>query len=265
MSDVDLHDVPPGLLRAGRVVSGTLDAIVAQANPGISTRILAGRAAEVIAALGGVPAMPDCVNAAGTRFDAAACLCVNEEVTHARPSSRRLRPGDVLTIDVAAHVDDVDGRWHADAARSFVVPGAMPGGVRPARGERIAAAAVAAHEACVRAMRAGVTWGACASAACRAATQAGCRLVLACSGHGIGRRLHEETRYGFDEAGGGWDRILRAGDILTVEPVVCEGIESPVLVETHDGWTTLEARGRWTAYRETTVIVTTTGAVRVAG
>ena len=264
MCDLELQGVPPGLLRAGRVVSGTLDALVTHAVPGVSTRALATRAAEIIASLGGEPAMPECINPAGTGFDAAACLCLNEEVTHAKPSARLLRVGDALTIDVAARVQGVDGRWHADAARSMVVPGAVATGVRPVRAERIVAAALAAHEACERSMRAGVTWGACAAAARRVAAEAGCRLAVACAGHGIGRHLHEGVRFGFEETDGTWDRVLRVGDILTVEPVVCEGLESPVLVETHDGWTTLEATGRWSAYRETTVAVTATGVVRVA-
>lgn len=227
----------------------------------MSTRRLAMRAAEIIVSLGGVPAMVTCVNAAGASFGHAASICVDEEATHARPSSRLLRGGDVATIDVAAAIEDADGRWHADAARPIVVAG---GDVPGTRGVRVTEAALAAHQACEERIRAGVRWGTCAEAALEAAKARGCRVVGACAGHGIGRRLHEALRLGFDPSDGTWDHVLVAGETLTVEPVVCEGSQAPLLVETDDGWTTLEARGRWSGYRETTVVVTASGAVRIA-
>ncbi|MEI7658152.1 MAG: methionyl aminopeptidase [Phycisphaerae bacterium] len=262
MSESDLHGVPPGLLRAGRIVSRTLDLLAVEAVPGASTRRLAARAAEVIASLGGVPVMATCVNAAGVAFGHAASICIDEEVTHAKPSSRLLRAGDVATIDVAASFEDGDGRWHADAARPIVV---AAGDAHAARGGRLMEAALAVHRACEASVRAGVRWGACAEAALAEAASRRCRVVGACAGHGIGRRLHEDLRLGFDPSDGTWDHVLAVGETITVEPVVCEGTEAAVLVETDDGWTTLEATGRWSAYRETTVTVTAAGAVTIAG
>lgn len=124
---------------------------------------------------------------------------------------------------------------------------------------------MAAHRACESRVRAGTRWGACAQAALETAAAMGCRVVGACAGHGIGRRLHDGPRLGFDPSDGTWDRVLAAGEAITIEPVVCEGPEEPLLVETDDGWTTLEARGRWSGYRETTVVVTSSGAARIAG
>ena len=262
MSDPELHGVPPGLLRAGRVVSGTLDILAAEFGPGVSTRRVAERAAEIVASLGGAAAMAACVNARGVPFGFAASICVDEELSHARPSSRLLRPGDVATVDVAASIEDDAGCWHADAARPIVVPDS---GGTVARGDRLVEAALAAHRACESRVRAGVRWGTCARAALEAAASMGCRVAGACAGHGIGRRLHEEPRLGFDPSDGTWDRVLALGEAITIEPVVCEGLEEPLLVETDDGWTTLEARGRWSGYRETTVVVTATGAARIAG
>lgn len=261
MSDSDLHGVPPGMLRAGRVVSRTLDLLEREAVPRVSTRWLAARAAEIIASLGGVPAMASCENARGVPFGHAASVCVNEEVTHAQPSARLLREGDLATIDVAVGVEEADVAWHADAARSIVVPGETNG---DGRGERLLRATLAVHQACEGRVRAGVRWGECAEAALEAAAASGCRVVGACAGHGIGRRLHEWPRFGFDPADGTFDRVLDVGDTLTVEPVVCEGTDAATLIETADGWTTLEARGRWSGYRETTLVVTATGAARIA-
>ena len=262
MSDLELQGVPPGLLRAGRIVSGTLDILMAEVGPGAVSRRMAERAAQIVASLGGVPAMAACVNARGVAFGFGASICVNEELTHARPSSRLLRRGDVTTIDVAACVADDTGVWHADAARPVVVPGA---GGPQAKGDRLVEAALEVHRACESRVRAGARWGACAEAALGAAAAMGCRVVGACAGHGIGRRLHEDLRLGFDPTDGTWDRVLAAGEAITIEPVVCEGLEEPLLVETDDGWTTLEARGRWSVYRETTVVVTAAGAARIAG
>ncbi len=50
-------------------------------------------------------------------FPASVCISVNEQVIHGIPTERKLRDGDVVSIDCGAHVDG----WHADSAATFLV------------------------------------------------------------------------------------------------------------------------------------------------
>ncbi len=102
---------------AGLVLSRALDAAVAAAVPGVTTKHLD----DVFAAV---------LNEAGAKsnflgyhgFPATICTSVNEEVVHGIPGSRVLNDGDIISIDGGAIVDG----WHSDSARTVIVGTADP-------------------------------------------------------------------------------------------------------------------------------------------
>ena len=98
-----------GLMReAGLVVARTLGALAAAAEPGVSTADLDAIAGQQIASAGATPSFKGYHD-----YPATICTSVNDEIVHGIPSrARRLRPGDVISIDCGAIVSG----WHADAA-----------------------------------------------------------------------------------------------------------------------------------------------------
>jgi len=56
------------------------------------------------------------------RYPGAICLSVDTEIVHGIPDAKRLRRGQLLTIDVAAELDG----FHADAATTIPI-GRVPG------------------------------------------------------------------------------------------------------------------------------------------
>ncbi len=105
------------MVQAGRVLSRALDAAVAAAAPGKTTRELDAAFAAVLKEAGATS------NFLGYHgFPATICTSVNEEVVHGIPGDRVLKDGDILSIDGGAIVDG----WHSDSARTVIVGTADP-------------------------------------------------------------------------------------------------------------------------------------------
>lgn len=102
---------------AGLVLSRALDAAVAAAKQGVSTRELDAVFAAVLNDAG---AKSNFLGYHG--FPATICTSVNEEVVHGIPGDRVLQDGDIISIDGGAIVDG----WHSDSARTVIVGTADP-------------------------------------------------------------------------------------------------------------------------------------------
>ncbi|MFS0717462.1 type I methionyl aminopeptidase [Arthrobacter sp. 1P04PC] len=102
---------------AGLVLSRALDATVAAAVPGVTTKDLDAVFAGVLKEAGATS------NFLGYHgFPATICTSVNEEVVHGIPGDRVLNDGDIISIDGGAIVDG----WHSDSARTVIVGTADP-------------------------------------------------------------------------------------------------------------------------------------------
>lgn len=102
---------------AGLVLSRALDAAVAAAVPGVTTKDLDAVFAGVLKDAGATS------NFLGYHgFPATICTSVNEEVVHGIPGDRVLNDGDIISIDGGAIVDG----WHSDSARTVIVGTADP-------------------------------------------------------------------------------------------------------------------------------------------
>src|SRR5436190_7121464 len=110
---IDSDDDLQALRRVGRLVGEALAAMEAAAAPGITTADLDDIGAAVLTAAGARSA-PQLVYG----FPGFNLLSVNDEIVHGIPGPRRLRPGDVVKLDVTAELDG----YIADAARTIVLP-----------------------------------------------------------------------------------------------------------------------------------------------
>ena len=108
---------------AGTIVADVLGAVRAHAAPGVTTAELDALAADLIAATGARPSFLDYhPDWAPMPYPAVLCTSVNDAVVHGIPGRERLRSGDLLSVDLAVHLDG----WCADAAFSTVVGRAEP-------------------------------------------------------------------------------------------------------------------------------------------
>jgi methionyl aminopeptidase len=166
--------------RAGRILADLFEAIEPRVIPGASTAELDRFAEDFIRARGAEPAFKGLYG-----FPASLCTSLNEEVVHGIPSERRrLRDGDILSVDAGVKLDG----WFADAARTF------PVGVVDDETARLLQVTRAALAAGIEQARAGNRLGDIGHAIQEVAEAAGFGVVRDLVGHGIGRDPHEEPQ-----------------------------------------------------------------------
>jgi methionyl aminopeptidase len=224
--------------RAGRLVAEAHMAVRAALAPGVSTRELDAIAERVIVSGGGRPAFKGYGG-----FPSAVCASPNEIVVHGFPNRRRLREGEIITLDIGA---EVDGHY-ADSAWTYPV-GAIAPEVR-----RLLEVTETSLYAGLAQARAGSSIEAIAGAVQDVVEPAGFSLVREYGGHGIGRVLHGSPHVPNYRTGAS-GRPLQAGQALAVEPMVNMG--RPEVYTKKDGWTVATRDGSWAAHFEHTIIVT---------
>lgn len=187
-------------------------------------------------------------------FPAASSICVNDIAVHGVPDRTLLRVGDVVTIDAALRLDG----WCADASIAAVV-GELGA---PDSRLKLAAAARAATDAVIAALRPGVPWSHAAAAAHEVARSAGCAIITHYAGHAIGRELHEAPAFAFDPGAGPGPTLL-PGMVFTVEPILTTG--SAMVYGGGDSWPIRTQDGGLACHEERTVAMIEGGSRRLTG
>ncbi|MCG5214258.1 type I methionyl aminopeptidase [Streptosporangium sp. KLBMP 9127] len=235
---------------AGRVVAAVHAEMRSRAAVGVSLLDLDELARKVIAGAGAKPSFLGYhPSFGGSPYPGVICTSVNGVILHGLPTSYRLRDGDLLTVDCAAHVEG----WHADAAVSFVV-----GRVRQEDQEliRVAGAALAAG---IEAAVPGARMGDIGHVMSRIVRGAGYGMQNDFAGHGIGRAMHEAP---FVPNVGRPGRGLRLvpGLVIAIEPSLMAGGGDDYQMGS-DGWSLLTGDGSRGAHVEHTVAITEDGPV----
>ncbi len=240
---VNHPDQLAGLRRVGRLVQETLRTLRRAVRPGITTGELDAIAAGVFAAHGGRSGPILTYNYPGS-----ICISVGDEVVHGIPGRRRLRGGDIVTLDVAAELDG----YHADAATT------VPVGKVNRRSELLMAAAREALAAGIEAAQPDARLRDVGAAVQQAARARGFRVIPELTGHGIGRAMHEApTVYNWPAPEA--DLVLEPGLVFTIEPMIAAG--SPRIVLGRDGWTVRTADHGLSSHEEHTIMVAESGPV----
>lgn len=227
---------------SNRLAARLLADLSERIRPGVSTGELEEAAVEWLGREGARSAFK------GYRgFPGHICASVNEEVVHGIPGPRRIRIGDIVSLDVGVIFDGFVG----DTARTVAV------GVSDPDVMRLVSVAKSALDAGLEAARAGARLSDISHAVERTTAAAGFSVVREFVGHGIGRRMHEDPQIpNFGPPGRG--PVLRPGMTLAIEPMINLGGAG---VETlPDGWTVVTRDRRPSAHFEHTIAVTETGA-----
>jgi methionyl aminopeptidase len=210
--------------------------------PGITTQELDQIAEKAILSKGAIPAFK------GYRgFPATLCISMNEEVVHGIPNQRRLKEGDIVSLDVGVNLNGYFGDAAItlpvgnidEVARSLleVTEKALYIGIEKAKiGNRLFDISYAIQ-----------TW----------VEAYGFSVVRDFVGHGIGKNLHEEPQipnFGSPHQGA----RLEKGMVFALEPMVNEGTCEVKILS--DGWTVVTADRKRSAHFEHTIAITDGGA-----
>ena len=176
-------------------------------------------------------------------FPASACISVNEVVIHGIPDHRRLKEGDIVSVDVGAYLDG----FHGDCAATF------PCGAISGEAQHLIQVTEQSFWEGIRMARAGNRVYDISHAVQQYVEANGCSVVRDFVGHGVGAKLHEAPEVpNFGPAGHG--PRLQSGMTLAVEPMVNLGDWRVKVLK--DGWTTVTVDGSLAAHYENSILVT---------
>ncbi len=234
---------------AGRVVARALAAVTAAAVPGVRLRELDDIAATCIREAGATPSFLGYAPRGAPPYGGVTCLSPNEVVVHGPPTPRRLREGDLLTVDCGAIFDG----WNGDSAVTVHVGAPVEPDVR------LRLATEQALAAGIAAATPGATLADVAAAVDAVARTAGYVLLPDHGGHGIGRSMHEPPFVPNEPSRDAQRYRLRAGNTIAIEPMLHAGTSRYRTKK--DGWSIVTADGKRAAHAEHTVAVTDDGPV----
>jgi len=198
-------------------------------------------AEEYIKRHGGIPAFK------GYRgYPRSLCVSVNEEVVHGIPGKRRLKEGDIVSLDLGVLMDG----YYGDAAITVPV-----GKVSELAKKLIKVTEEALYRG-IEMARPGNRLSDISHAIQTHVEKAGFSVVREFVGHGIGKQLHEEPQvpnFGPPNRG----PRLEPGMVLAIEPMVNTGTWEVRILP--NGWTVVTADGGLSAHFEHTVAITDNG------
>lgn len=228
---------------SGKIAAMTLDMIGEFVKPGVSTEELNQRCHDFILSHDAYPAP---LNYKG--FPKSICTSINDVICHGIPSDREiLKDGDIVNIDVTA----LKNGYHGDTSRMYLV-----GQVSQEAQDLVTFTHDILHEA-IGIVKPGVRVGDIGHLIQTAAAEKGYGVVKEFTGHGLGRKFHEEPtipHYGRPGKG----PKLRKGMTFTIEPMINLGTAHLHVLE--DNWTAKTDDGKWSAQWEHSIVVTDTGA-----
>ena len=230
------------LRAAGRIVALTHQELKKHIVPGVTTFELNRIAEDFIKSQGAYPSFKGLYG-----FPGAVCISVNEELIHGIPSKKKvLKEGDIVTIDIGACLNG----YHGDSAWTYPV-----GKIDPNTELLLKVTEQSLYEGLKMAV-ANNRVGDIGHAVQEYAEKFGYSVVREYTGHGVGRKVHEDPyvpNYGFAHTGA----RLVPGMVIAVEPMINAG--SRFVNVLSDDWTVVTRDGKMCAHFEHTVAITSNG------
>lgn len=170
------------------------------------------------------------------------CTSINSEVVHGIPNSRKLKEGDILSLDIGVLYNG----FHVDAAMT------LPIGHISEEDKRLIESARKSLFVGLGAIKSRARIGDISEAIQKSIESDKFSVVRDCTGHGVGKSLHEEPsipNFGDKNTG----PFLSEGNTIALEPMVNVGTFEVRTLD--DSWTIRTSDGKKSAHFELTVLV----------
>ncbi len=223
--------------KAGEIVANTHLLLEKEIRAGITTKELDRIAEEYIRSQGAIPSFkgyhgyPGSINTS-----------INEEVIHGIPGLRKLKDGDIISIDIGAMYKG----YHGDAARTH------PVGQVSEEALRLIAVTKQSFFEGIRFAKAGCHLFEISGAIQSYVESNGFSVVREWVGHGVGSQLHEDPEIPNYKPPSRGPR-LAAGMTFAVEPMVNVGGHATRVLS--DNWTVVTMDKKWSAHYENTILL----------
>lgn len=225
---------------SGYIASRVLRSLELTVEPGITTKYLDKRAEALIRGFGGKPAFLGYKN-----YPFTICASINEEVIHGLPSKRKLKEGDIISIDLGV----IYKEYYSDTAMTIPV-----GKISEPAKKLISTTKECLYKAINKATINTYT-GILSNTIQITALAEGFNIIRNYGGHGVGKELHEDPQilnYGSANSG----IMLKPGMVIAIEPLLVEGSYSN---RRKGRWTVITQDRGLAAHFEHTVAITENG------
>ena len=225
---------------AGRVNALALAAVRELIEPGVTTADLNAAAEEVLRKHS---AYSPFYHYGRPPFPASICASINEELVHGIPGNRKLKEGDIISVDCGAVVEGYVG----DASFTAGV-----GELSPTARKLLEVTEKALYIA-IEKMHVGNYTGDVSAAIQQFVEGRGFHVTREYTGHGVGRQMHEGPQVpNYGKSGTGVP--LEAGMTIALEPMVLVGTHRTRVLSNR--WTVVSTDGSLTAHFEHSIAVT---------
>ena len=224
--------------KAGRLTAQARALAGSMVRPGVTTKEIDTAVRRFIESHG---AKPSFLGYGG--YPGSACISVNDEIIHGIPGPRKLKEGDIVSVDVGAYI----GGFHGDCAATYAC------GKVSDEAERLMEVTEQSFWEGIKFARAGQRVSDISHAVQQYVERHGYSVVRDFVGHGVGTKLHEAPEVpNYGPAGHG--ARLQPGMTIAVEPMVCQGDWQVKVLK--DNWTTVTVDGSLAAHYENTILIT---------
>lgn len=229
------------LKEAGRLTYLTHKEVARHIKPGVTTNELDRIAEEFILSKGCTPSFKNY-----NGFPKSICTSINDEVVHGIPSNRKLKEGDIVSVDIGVCYKG----YHGDSSWTYPV-----GTISEEKKYLLEHTEKSLFEGLSK-IKPGNRLGDVCSAIGTYAKEHNLGIVRELVGHGVGSKLHEDPEipnYGTPNTG----PIIKEGMVFAVEPMLNLGKDDVVMLD--DDWTIVTEDYSPSAHFEHTVVVTKDG------
>ena len=229
------------LRKSGKILAKVLKKLQESVKPGITTKEINLLAEELVAKENALPAFK------GYRgFPATICTSINEEIIHGVPGDRKIKEGDIVSLDLGVNYEG----YFSDAAVTVAV------GKIDSQGKKLIevtkkALSIGINEARPENRLSDISYN-----IQNYVEKNGFSVVRQFVGHGIGKNLHEEPEIpNFGRLHEG--PALKSGMVFAIEPMVNMGSWEAEILD--NGWTAVTKDRLPSAHFEHTVAITEKG------
>lgn len=227
--------------KACKIVSKVLKELEKRLKPGITTKYIEETASALIQESGAEPAFFGYKG-----FPARICTSINEEIVHGIPGLRKLKKGDLISVDIGTKLDGYFG----DAAKTFGI------GKISKEAQRLIEITRNALYLGIKKAETGNRLSDISNAIQEFVEANGFNVIREFVGHGIGSSMHEDPQIpNFGKPGLG--PALKPGMVLAIEPMVSAGDWQVKILD--NGWTAITKDNSLAAHFEHTICVTDSG------
>lgn len=232
------------MAEGGKLLAWVRDQTVKKIKPGITSLEIDQIATRLIKKVGAEPSFSQVPG-----YHHATCININEEVVHSIPNDRKIKAGDVVSLDVGLYYR----KFHSDTSITVSV-----GKPSPEIKKFLEIGQLAVKRAINKTKIGHRIWD-LSNAMQTTVEGAGFSVVTALTGHGIGHHLHEEPAIPcFSVQKQQYSPELVEGMVLAIEIMYAAGV-GEVVYKNDDGWTIATADGKIAGLFEQTVAVTKHG------